>query len=64
MEVAAGVHELREVVSGRGGSQLQENENAPVHACLELSRSALLAQGLLKGYSFFSMMHTAVVVAT
>ena len=46
MEVAAGVHELREVVSGRGGSQLQENENAPVHAALELSRSALLAQGL------------------
>ena len=24
------MHELREVVSGRGGSQLQENDNAPV----------------------------------
>ena len=35
--MAAGVHELREVVSGRGGSQVQENENAPVHAALELS---------------------------
>ena len=46
--MAAGVHELREVVSGRGGSQLQENENAPVHAALELSRSALLAQGLIQ----------------
>ena len=45
MEVAAGVHELREVVSGRGGSQVQENENAPVHAG-SYPRSALLAQGL------------------
>jgi len=46
MEVAAGVHELREVVSGRGGRQLQENENAPVHAGSAYPRSALMAQGL------------------
>ena len=55
--MAAGVHELREVVSGRGGSQLQENENAPVHACCsaacaELSTSALLAQGLAHVFKF------------
>ena len=53
MEVAAGVHELREVVSGRGGSQLQENENenAPVHC---YPRSALLAQGLSQRTSWCS----------